>query len=260
MFELTGTWNPSVSADVRVQQLGANDEIPGDVTGRIVGGMLRDVDGNLGLNVPEPTDLELDVPEDVDIFYRVRFVNLKVSGVTVEPESVVIRAGAADEATDLSQRLPHLAVLGESAGGGEPGSVSAADITDATTVGRNVLTASDGAAARAAIGAGTSSLAVGTTAGTAKAGNYQPTVDDVSDATAVGRSVLKAADAAAARTAIGAGTSSVVIGTGATQAAAGNHTHNAGQITATAVGGGTATTVQGILAELAARITAVETP
>lgn len=40
--------------------------------------------------------------------------------------------------------------------------------------------------------------------------------------------------------------------------AAGNHTHNAGQITATAIAPGTATNVQGILAELAARITALE--
>lgn len=250
MFELTGTWNPSVAADVRVQQLGTNDEIPGDVRGRIVGGVLRDADGNPGL----------ELPEGVNIFYRVRFVNLKVSGVTVEPESVVIRAGAADEVTDLSQRLPHLAVLGESTGGGEPGSVAAADITDSTTVGRAVLTAADGAAARAAIGAGTSNLAVGTTATTAKAGNYQPTAGQISDATAVGRSVLTAADAAAARTAIGAGTSNLALGTSGTAAAAGNHAHNAGQITATAVDGGTATTVQGILAELAARIAAVETP
>ncbi|WP_396902681.1 hypothetical protein [Mycolicibacterium sp.] len=259
MFELSGTWNPNVVADVRVQQLGANDEIPGDVSGRIVGGVLTDTDGTPGLNVPEPADLDLEVPEGVDVFYRVRFVNLKVGGVTVHPESVVIRAGDPDEVTDLSQRLPHLAVLGDTAGGGEPGSVTAADITDSTTVGRNVLTAADAAAARAAIGAGTSNLAVGTTAQSAKAGNYQPAAADISDASATGQSVLKAADAAAARTAIGAGTSSVVIGTGGAQAAAGNHTHNAGQVTATAVDGGTATTVQGILAELAARIAAVET-
>ncbi|MFD7247957.1 hypothetical protein ACFV6Y_39180 [Streptomyces massasporeus] len=250
MFELTGTWNPSVAADVRVQQLGTNDEIPGDVRGRIVGGVLRDADGNPAL----------ELPEGPNIFYRVRFVNLKVSGVTVEPESVVIKAGAADEVTDLSQRLPHLAVLGASAGGGEPGSVAAADITDSTTVGRAVLTAADGAAARAAIGAGTSNVTVGTGAGNAKPGNYQPTAAQISDASAVGRSVLTATDAAAARTAIGAGTSSLALGASASQAAAGNHAHNAGQITATAVEGGTATTVQGILAELAARIAAVETP
>lgn len=59
-----------------------------------------------------------------------------------------------------------------SEGGG--GEVTAADITDATTVGRDVLTAANAAAARAAIGAGTSNLAIGTTASTAKAGNYTP--------------------------------------------------------------------------------------
>lgn len=100
---------------------------------------------------------------------------------------------------------------------------------------------------------------VGTTATAAKAGNYQPAAADISDATATGRSVLTAADAAAARTAIGAGTSSLVIGTTATTAKAGNAVQTATQTTATAVGGGTATNVQGILAELAARIAALET-
>lgn len=72
----------------------------------------------------------------------------------------------------------------------------------ATTVGANVFTAADAAAARTAIGAGTSNLALGTTASTAKAGNYQPTAANISDATAVGRSVLTASNAAAARTAL----------------------------------------------------------
>ncbi|MFZ1301708.1 MAG: hypothetical protein WAQ27_04030 [Candidatus Microsaccharimonas sp.] len=58
-------------------------------------------------------------------------------------------------------------------------SVTAANITDATTTGRSVLTATDAAAARTAIGAGTSSLAIGTTSTTAKAGDYAPTKTDV---------------------------------------------------------------------------------
>lgn len=49
-----------------------------------------------------------------------------------------------------------------------------------------------------------------------------PTADTLSGATAVGKSVIKAADAAAARTAIGAGTSNVKVGTGAGDALAGN--------------------------------------
>lgn len=48
------------------------------------------------------------------------------------------------------------------------------------------------------------------------------------------------------------------IGTTATTAAAGNHTHTATVVTATAIAPGTATNVQGILAELAARIAALE--
>ncbi len=82
----------------------------------------------------------------------------------------------------------------------------AADISNSTTVGRNVLTAVDGPAARTAIGAGTSSLVVGTGATNAKAGNYAPSAADISDASTVGRDVLKALNEAAARTAIGAGT------------------------------------------------------
>jgi len=54
---------------------------------------------------------------------------------------------------------------------GTPAAPAAADISDATTVGRNVLKAADAAAARTAIGAGTSSLALGTTGSTAAAGN-----------------------------------------------------------------------------------------
>src|SRR6185437_14276363 len=62
------------------------------------------------------------------------------------------------------------------------------------------------------------------------------TAADITDASAVGRAVLKAADAAAARTAIGAGTgnSSLAIGTTGTTAAAGNHNH---AITADAASG-----------------------
>ncbi len=47
----------------------------------------------------------------------------------------------------------------------------ATDISDSTTVGRNVIKASDAAAARSAIGAGTSSLTLGTSGSTAAAGN-----------------------------------------------------------------------------------------
>lgn len=79
------------------------------------------------------------------------------------------------------------------------GSVASTGITDSTSVGRSLLTAADAAGARTAIGAGTSSLALGTTASTAKAGNYQPTAAQISDATATGRAMLKVAAPTAAK-------------------------------------------------------------
>lgn len=73
--------------------------------------------------------------------------------------------------TTRTNQINVSAVVKASTGGG---AVTAADITDATAVGREVLKATDAAAARTAIGAGTSSLIVGTAANQAKAGNYAP--------------------------------------------------------------------------------------
>lgn len=55
-------------------------------------------------------------------------------------------------------------------------------------------------------------------------------VDTLEGATTTGKAVMKASDAAAARTAIGAGTSNVVVGTGATQAKAGNYTPTSAEV------------------------------
>lgn len=78
---------------------------------------------------------------------------------------------------------------------------------------------------------------IGTTATTAKAGNYAPAWGDVTGKPA---------------------TFAPTIGTTATTAKAGNAVQTATQTTATAIAPGTATNVQAILAELAARITALE--
>ena len=119
---------------------------------------------------------------------------------------------------------------------------TASQVSDSTTVGRALLTAADAAAARTAIGAGTSSLAIGTTAGTAAEGNDARLADartptahthpasGISDSTATGRAVLTAATQADARAAIGAGTSSLVVGTGAGDAKAGNYQPTAANI------------------------------
>ena len=106
-----------------------------------------------------------------------------------------------------------------------------------------------------------------------------PTADTLSGATATGKAVLKAADAAAARTAIGAGTgsSNLALGTTATTAAKGDHTHAYADLTgkptipaATAAGtraqldAGTDTTVRAFSAKdinefVAAQIAAANT-
>lgn len=87
--------------------------------------------------------------------------------------------------------------------GATGGSVTSDDITDATATGKAVLTAASQAAARTAIGAGTSSLALGTAAGTALVGN----------------------DARLAAGAVGAATVRALVGGTATTASASDHTH-----------------------------------
>ena len=124
-----------------------------------------------------------------------------------------------------TKKLPTLAELSDyinSNSSSDPVSVSVDDIAGISPDVETLLKAEDAATARAAIGAGTSNLEIGTIASTAKAGNYQPSSANISDATAVGRSVLTAADQSAARSAIGAGTSNLALGTTATTALAGN--------------------------------------
>lgn len=85
-------------------------------------------------------------------------------------------------------KLCQAVVKGTADGGGEIPAVeiTAEDITDASAVGRSVLTALNEAAARAAIGAGTgngtSNLVIGTAATQAKAGNYTPSTAEVAAA------------------------------------------------------------------------------
>lgn len=63
--------------------------------------------------------------------------------------------------------------------------------------------------------------------GSADGGGEQVTivVADITDATDIGKDLMTAENAGAARTAIGAGTSDLALGAGANQAAPGNHTH-----------------------------------
>lgn len=106
------------------------------------------------------------------------------------------------------------------AGAEAGGNITADAITDATSTGKSVLRASSALAARNAIGAGTSNLAVGLGSSDAKSGAYVPTWGEITSKPAV---IASGADAAAARLAIGAGTSNLVIGTSASQAKAGDY-------------------------------------
>ena len=122
-----------------------------------------------------------------------------------------------------AEKLPTLAELSDYINSnGSSNIVSVDDITGISPDVETLLKAEDAVTARTAIGAGTSNLEIGTTASTAKAGNYQPSSVNISDATAVGRSVLTSTDQSAARTVIGAGTSNLALGTTATTALAGN--------------------------------------
>ena len=133
-------------------------------------------------------------------------------------------------------------------------------VSDSTAVGRFVLTATDAASARMAIGAGTSNLAIGTTAGTAKAGNYTPP-DATSSAnglvrlagdlagTAVAPTVVAASETVAgkvelattAEAATGTDTARAVTPAGlkavADTKAASSHTHTAGAVGAAPASG-----------------------
>lgn len=114
-------------------------------------------------------------------------------------------------------------------------------------------------AAQTAIGTG---LSVDWTAGvTNKPTTFPPSAhthpaSQISDSTTVGRSVLSAVDAQAARSAIGAGTgngtSTLALGVTSTTAAAGNHAHAATAITFTPTGSITATDVQTAIVQAAA--------
>ena len=105
----------------------------------------------------------------------------------------------------------------------------ASQISDSTETGRSVLTATDAAEARTAIGAGTSNLAIGTSSTTAAAGNRQAT------ATVIGMVELATtAEATAGTDTVRAVTPAGLKAVADTKAAS-THTHAPEDITGTAV-------------------------
>ena len=96
----------------------------------------------------------------------------------------------------------------------------------------------------------------GTPDGGGGSGPVTIVVNDITDATDTGKAVLLAEDSAAARSAIGAGTSSLALGSSASQASAGNHNH---AVTADAGSGlAAAANIQALAVALSTRIKVLE--
>lgn len=99
---------------------------------------------------------------------------------------------------------------------------TADDISGASELVRSLLKTSTKPGMRDVIGAGTSNLIIGEGADEAKRGNWQPDVSEIQGASQVIEALLESNNEAGARSAIGAGTSNLVVGTGSDQAKAGN--------------------------------------
>lgn len=100
-------------------------------------------------------------------------LSLTATGTT-SPDATTTSKGIVELAGDLSGTAAAPTVTG-----GTHHGHTASQISDSSTVGRSVLTAADAPTARTALGAGTSNLAVGTTATDAKPGNYTPLIPDL---------------------------------------------------------------------------------
>jgi hypothetical protein len=149
-----------------------------------------------------------------------------------------LQASVADLVTH-EQLDARLSGLGGGGGGG--GDLVVTDFM------RLVLQESAGSGVRSRIGAGTSSLALGTSSSTAKAGDWKPALSDLSDAGAAGREVARQDTTSGVHTALGLVeliqdtlATTLVAGSGATLA----YDDANGRLTLTVAGGagGTGTT------------------
>lgn len=161
-----------------------NDDISG--TAGIVKSKLAAlaiVDGDVSaLSISKITNLQATLDDKITLSEKGAALGVATLDVNTRVPSAQLGSGTASASSflrgDGSWQTPPEATI------------TAADITDSTAVGRSVLTATDAAAARGAIGAGTSNLVIGVTSTTAKAGDYTPTaaeiglenVDNTSDA------------------------------------------------------------------------------
>lgn len=134
---------------------------------------LSNVDNTADINKPISSATQTALNGKADASVVATGLSGKANTSHTHPLSDIVTTGTASSATylrgDGTWATP---ATGSS-------TVSSTDISDATSTGRSVLTAASATTARAAIGAGTSNLTLGTTSGTAKAGDYAPTKNDV---------------------------------------------------------------------------------
>ena len=154
----------------------------GSVEGSIITNrtrLVQPLDGSIRVELdPGPATIKYDgnewevtIPEEDSSLW-----DIISAAVAVPPDTALAMIGSAVSAW-LQENPPS-------------GDIEVDNISDAGTVGAEVVKATTQAAARTAIGAGTSNLTIGTTGSTAKAGNWVPAADDISDASDSGKTVV----------------------------------------------------------------------
>lgn len=182
--------DPSVAADISTKnyvdtQVATKAAIAGDLGGTaaaptVTGGTHH---GHTSSQITDAASIA--TPSTVivrDIAGRAQVVNPSATADIanksyVDAQIAVVTSSGAPDATTTSKGIIELAgdlggtALAPTVLVGTHHTHTASQISDGTTVGRTLLTAADAATARSTIGAGTSSLALGTTSTTAAAGN-----------------------------------------------------------------------------------------
>lgn len=181
----------------------------------VVLGASRTVDMPWSASVPWEIKLTFPSGDGGDLeIHEMRFV--PDSGTPVAWQTLTLSGGPGAEPGGSSSLEARLAAVEAGLLVVSGGASTTGGISDMPGVMKTFNQQTSYTAARGVLGAGTSSLALGTTSTTAKAGNYQPATTDIVGSTSFGRSLISAADQAAAQALIGAsgtGTSNLTIGT-----------------------------------------------